>query len=100
MSINFDHSESNSVTIKTSQQGSGILKFPSGSFNSNILVSGNVNTSYLSGLNQCTSGLQGKFYYTNDINNNCSYSYANHSGSVAETCNSFIFYISLFHYDL
>jgi hypothetical protein len=91
MSINFDHSESNSVTIKTSQQGSGILKFPSGSFNSNILVSGNVNTSYLSGLNQCTSGLQGKFYYTNDINNNCSYSYANHSGSVAETCNSFIF---------
>lgn len=91
MSINFDHSGSNSVTIETSQQGNGILKFPSGSFNSNIVVSGNANIHYLSGLNQCLSGLQDKFYYTNNINGQCSYSYATHSGSIAEVCNSFIF---------
>jgi hypothetical protein len=91
MSINFDHSGSNSVTIKTSQQGSGILKFPSGTFNSNIVVSGDANSHYLSGLNQCFTSLQNKFYYTNNINGQCSYSYANHSGSVSQVCNSFIF---------
>lgn len=91
MSIDFDHSKNNVVTLKTSDQSSGILKFPSENFNSTILVSGLANSSYLSGLNQCLSGFQGKFYYTNDINNNCSYSYAISNESVSQVYNSFIF---------
>jgi hypothetical protein len=97
MPLNFDHSKNHSVNlISKDLQSNGILKFPkNNSQNSvDILISGKPNVSYISGLNSCLSSISGGYsglYYTNDINGNCSYSYAVDSGSVAQVCNSIIF---------
>jgi hypothetical protein len=97
MSINFDHSQNNSVNLKTEDlQGSGILNIPVIESNApiQVLVSGNLNISHISGLSDCLSSITTQptgFYYTNNVNTNCSYSYAMDSGSVAEVCNSIIF---------
>ena len=97
MSINFDHSQNNSVNLKTEDlQASGILNIPVIESNVpiQVLVSGNLNISHISGLSGCLSSISTEstgFYYTNNVNANCSYSYAMDSGSIAEVCNSIIF---------
>jgi hypothetical protein len=97
MSINFDHSQNNSVNLKTEDlQDNAVLNFPivDSNITTQILVSGKASVSQISGLSECLSSLSGGYsglYYTNNINTNCSYSYAMDSGSVAEVCNSIIF---------
>ena len=90
MAINFDNSQSSKVTLQASE-GCSVLKFPINNKVNNVLTSGFAGISNVSGLSNCISNLQSKFYYTNDINSNCSYSYATDSGSIAQVCNSFIF---------
>jgi hypothetical protein len=97
MSINFDHSQNNSVNLKTEDlQDNTVLNFPilDSDVPIEILVSGRLNISHISGLSSYLSSISTEstgFYYTNNINTNCSYSYAMDSGSLAEVCNSIIF---------
>lgn len=90
MAINFDNSQSSKVTLQASG-GCSVLKFPINNKVNNVLTSGSVPISNITGLSNCISNLQSKFYYTNDIDLNCSYSYATDCASIAQVCNSFIF---------